>query len=636
MASIPEQLKELVGMLEQGYITREQFERQRDALLGEATHESTPHPTPSPATSRPLLAATGDLIGQRILEYRLERKLGEGGMGTVFLAVHETLGQRVAIKILDPPLARSPEVRERFLQEARIQIGLRHPGIVQALTANTEGQHLALVMEYIEGLSLAEVIERRGALPLDEASHLFTQVLSAVGYAHSQSVVHRDIKPSNVMVEADGTAMVTDFGIAKVAGASKLTRTGTVMGSAHYMSPEQVLGQKDIDYRTDIYSLGIAFYEVLTGHTPFEGQVESATDSDYMIKDAHVRRPPPDPRVFRSDVPPYMTQALFIALAKEPAERFDSCEAFRKKLEGPVHQARPAEQLVRRRNPSNKAAAQEPGSDSGHSPDPVKIPQERVSASPENSETKPAKFVTIKPGAFTMGASSEPGTQHGPVDANQRVHLTQSFQISLTAVTQEQWMATMGNNPSHFKGDSLPVECVNWFDAVAFCNKLSEREGLNQAYRIEGETVTWQLRADGYRLPTEAEWECAARAGEQHVTSGSGAPVLVAWYAANSSITTHPVATKRSNAWGLYDMSGNVSEWVWDWYAEYSGQDLSNPTGPPMGVERVHRGGSWYSPLASLGCTHRNSENPHDCSRDRGFRIARSVVSGAAALHVGD
>ncbi len=196
-----------------------------------------------------------DLSGTTIGEYILERKLGEGGMGAVYFGRHRGLDQEVAIKVLNPIIATNHELKERFLQEAKIQVSLRHPNIVMVHTAITTGPHMALIMEYVDGTSLEKVLERRGTLPVADAVHIIKQVLSALEHAHSKGVIHRDIKPSNIMIHADGTARVMDFGIAKVLGGAKLTQTGTTMGSAHYMSPEQVLGRKDIDHHTDIYSL---------------------------------------------------------------------------------------------------------------------------------------------------------------------------------------------------------------------------------------------------------------------------------------------------------------------------------------------------------------------------------------------
>ena len=265
--------------------------------------------------------------GDRILSYIVEREVGEGGMGTVYLARHTVLDQQVAIKALSPVLARDEALRMRFIQEANIQAKLRHPGIVQVLTAEMEGEQPSLVMEYIEGKSLSEVLDLRGALPVDDAIKIMTQVLLAVGYAHKQGVIHRDLKPSNVMVMATGEAKVTDFGIAKVLGSSKFTRTGTAMGSAHYMSPEQILNPEMVDARSDIYSLGCVFYEILTGRPPFGDKDVPDTDNDFKIKTAHVNETVPTLDTLKSDIPVWLVLSVMGMLNKEPEQRSSSCDA---------------------------------------------------------------------------------------------------------------------------------------------------------------------------------------------------------------------------------------------------------------------------------------------------------------------
>ena len=264
--------------------------------------------------------------GDRVLSYIVERELGEGGMGTVYLARHTVLDQQVAIKVLSPVLARDEALRTRFIQEANIQAKLRHPGIVQVLTAEMEGEQPSLIMEYIEGKSLSEVLNLRGALPVDDAIKIMTQVLTAVGYAHKQGVIHRDLKPSNVMVMAHGEAKVTDFGIAKVLGASKLTRTGTTMGSAHYISPEQILNPEMVDARSDIYSLGCVFYEILSGQPPFGEKDTEGTDNDFKIKTAHVNDSVPALHTVKSDIPAWLSLSVMRMLDKVPEQRSASCE----------------------------------------------------------------------------------------------------------------------------------------------------------------------------------------------------------------------------------------------------------------------------------------------------------------------
>ncbi len=270
--------------------------------------------------------------GDRVLSYIVDRELGEGGMGTVYLARHTALDQFVAIKSLSLMLSRDEALRARFLQEANIQAKLRHPGIVQVLTADMESEQPSLVMEYIEGKSLSEVLELRGALPIDDALKIMEQVLSAVGYAHRQGVIHRDLKPSNVMVMASGEAKVTDFGIAKVLGSSKLTRTGTAMGSAHYMSPEQIRRPETVDARSDIYSLGCVFYEVLTGRPPFGEKDTSGTESDYEVKTAHVTETAPALETVKIGIPAWLAKLVMSMLEKGPDQRPSSCEVIAEKL----------------------------------------------------------------------------------------------------------------------------------------------------------------------------------------------------------------------------------------------------------------------------------------------------------------
>jgi len=274
------------------------------------------------------MSAAERWIGKEIGEYRITEHISDGGMASVYRAEHKLLGNLAAVKILNPVLSTDPEIRERFLQEARIQIALQHTNIVRVLNAYSTEEYSALVLELVEGQSLDKVLKRRGKLPVDEALTIFKQVLDAVGHAHEKGVIHRDLKPSNIMVCADGSAKVTDFGIAKVLGDTKLTRTGTSMGSPDYMSPEQVLGKKDIDHRTDIYSLGATLYEMLTGRPPFVIENGGTSDSDFSIKKAHVENSPDDPRTLVRELAEPIVNSILHSLAKDKNERFSDCGEF--------------------------------------------------------------------------------------------------------------------------------------------------------------------------------------------------------------------------------------------------------------------------------------------------------------------
>lgn len=333
--------------------------------------------------------------GDRLFSYIVERELGEGGMGAVYLGRHTVLNQQVAIKALSPLLARDQALRERFIQEANIQAGLRHPGIVQVLTADMEGEQPSLVMEYIEGKSLSEVLELRGSLPVEDALKIMEQVLSAVGYAHRQGVIHRDLKPSNVMVMASGEAKVTDFGIAKVLGSAKLTRTGTAMGSAHYMSPEQIRRPEAVDARSDVYSLGCVFYEVLTGRPPFGEKDESGTESDFEIKIAHVNATVQDLNEFNNAIPEWLNHLVMEMLAKEVEQRPSTCEEIlekiksgdaalpNKKADKTVIMAAEASPVIMAPSVPEAASLSEPRSSTAPTSEAISTPETSAKSNPE-------------------------------------------------------------------------------------------------------------------------------------------------------------------------------------------------------------------------------------------------------------
>ena len=233
------------------------------------------------------------------------------------------------------------------------------------------------------------------------------------------------------------------------------------------------------------------------------------------------------------------------------------------------------------------------------------------------------EMVVIPKGEFTMGALEDDGDAYSDEKPRHKVTLTRDFLMGKYPVTQALWESVMGSNPSGFKGANRPVECVSWFDVVSFCNKLSELEGLDPAYTINGEKVTCNWTAKGYRLPTESEWEYSARAGESFKYAGSDNVDEVAWYDGNS-FETHPVGQKKPNGFGLYDMSGNVWEWVWDWRGSYSSDNGTDLVGPGSGSRRVTRGGSWVNGARDAGVSFRNDVAPTRRNAIWGFRLSRN------------
>jgi predicted Ser/Thr protein kinase len=270
---------------------------------------------------------------EQISSYRLEGEIARGGMGIVYRGVHTVFEEVVAIKAIFPELTLNPELRARFVNEAKIQRRLQHPNIVQIREFLIDQGRFYIVMELIEGETLAQRLKRVGApLPAKEALEIFRQALQGLGFAHAQGVIHRDMKPSNIMLTRDAVAKLTDFGIARAVGVPGLTQTGMVLGTPAYMAPEQIQGHQ-VDKRADIYSLGVTLYEMVAGRVPFEKPKDS--DSDYQVLRAHIEEPPPPPSRFAATIPPFVEGAILRAMAKRPDERFASCEAFEATLVPP-------------------------------------------------------------------------------------------------------------------------------------------------------------------------------------------------------------------------------------------------------------------------------------------------------------
>jgi formylglycine-generating enzyme required for sulfatase activity len=234
------------------------------------------------------------------------------------------------------------------------------------------------------------------------------------------------------------------------------------------------------------------------------------------------------------------------------------------------------------------------------------------------------RMVKIPAGTFTMG-SPDNEKDRGSDEVQHQVTISRDFYMSKYEVTQGEWKAVMGSDPSYFKGGDLPVESVSWYDAVAYCNALSEKEGLTPAYTINGTSVTWNKSANGYRLPTEAEWEYACRAGTTTAYYSGKRVDSAGWYGNNSGSKPHPVGEKTANKWGLHDTHGNVREWCWDWYGNYDKGSQTDPTGTASGTIRVLRGGSWLNIAEFLRSAHRYGGTPGGGSIHHGFRVCRSL-----------
>jgi len=264
-------------------------------------------------------------IGDKVGDYQIIGILGAGGMGRVY-KVKNLISDRIdAMKVLLPDLANEPDLADRFLREIKVLASLNHPNIAGLHTAFRLENQLLMIMEFVQGVSLEDKL-KGGAFPVRDAIDYASQVLSALGYAHSQGVIHRDIKPANMMLTPENVVKLMDFGIAKSKTDRKLTMTGTTMGSLYYMPPEQVQGT-NLDARSDLYSLGVSLYEMVTGSRPFRGQ------SDYDLMVAQLQKAPLPPIDIQPELPKALNDIIMISLEKDPAKRFQSAEAFRFSLQ---------------------------------------------------------------------------------------------------------------------------------------------------------------------------------------------------------------------------------------------------------------------------------------------------------------
>jgi serine/threonine protein kinase len=269
------------------------------------------------------------MIGKTILNYKILSLIGSGGMGSVYLAQHTQVDRKVAIKVLLPQFLENEEIKQRFKNEASTLAHLHHPKIVGLFDYFEDDSGMYLVMEYVEGKQLDDVIRyETGPMPEEKALNIITQILQAFSYAHHAGIVHRDIKPANILVTRDHSVKILDFGIARIVGDGNhnLTKTGTQIGTIFYMSPEQVQGKK-ADFRSDIYSLGVTFYQILTGLNPYEGLT-----TEYEVYSKIVKEDLPSPQDIYPGVPIYLSDILAKALHKNPDYRFQTCEDFLKAL----------------------------------------------------------------------------------------------------------------------------------------------------------------------------------------------------------------------------------------------------------------------------------------------------------------
>jgi serine/threonine-protein kinase len=441
------------------------------------------------------------LVGHTLLgQYKVLEMIGQGGMSTVYRAVHDVTEQEVALKVLPPDLAALGQVKSRFLEEARALAQLDHPNIVHLYNFGSEGGSVVLAMQFIAGQTWERMILAEDGQPWPEAVRIAIDVLRALEYAHARGIVHRDMKPSNVLVRAgDGSATVMDFGIAKMTSSTRLTATGQTMGTVRYMSPEQVRGQ-DVDLRSDIYSLGATLYEAIAGDTPFDG------NTHFEIMTKHLTEAPRSLRALGKEVPEALDAAILKALAKRPAERFATARALRKDLEAILRDSGAAAEIAETQRLSRKMlpASTQPPVRRGAA-------AARPSAPPSSPAAPPA---ASSPPIAVAGPAGPPveTTSLPPPTAQVRVRASRLWPaLAIVVGLAGGGVAYLGlrGKPaprSPFAGtvEPAPPAVVSW-GAVADFPDLPLRVRIARGVAVEPETVAGAYRRARAALPAVLE-----------------------------------------------------------------------------------------------------------------------------------
>jgi serine/threonine protein kinase len=598
--------------------------------------------------------------------YRILEQLGQGGMGTVYLAEDTVLSRRVAIKV--PHLdGIDADMLQRFYREARCAAAIEHPNVCPILDVAEHDGVPFLVMPFVEGLRLTDLVGPTRAWFPSRAAALVRKLALAVAELHSRGLIHRDVKPGNVLLRTDGEPILVDFGLARsfLTETPLLTATGAVCGTPAYMAPEQVRGEnRSVGPATDVYALGAILYQLLTGQVPFPGPGPAV-----YAQILHDELPPPSARV--KGLEPTLDAVCLRAMARDPAKRFGSATELAAALEGPAGSATNPEVTTTPFVPTVEQAetdhndptvAARPagwkrfawlvpagvvllvvvtvlaviisrGSD-GSGRRPVKPPDGSADAD-EWTNTIGMKLVRVKPGKFLMGSPPNEAGREPSDEQQHEVTITRPFSIGAYEVTQDEYEQVMGKdkNPSSWTTaragvdtSRFPVDSVTWHAADAFCRALTEKE---------------KALGRRYRLPTEAQWEYACRGGHRFTTAAPfhfREPIfrldstLANWDYQGEKLPGGPAKSKplgrpapvgsyAPNALGLYDMHGNVGEWCDDGNRSYGRDPVSDPVGPPDKHRRIVRGGSWVSGSRYCRAAGRGNVEMGDSIGWVGFRV---------------
>ena len=597
-------------------------------------------------------AAAEPAEGQPFIEgYDIVEEIGRGGMGTVWRAVQLSTGRQVALKVMAAEAGVSEAARRRFEREVRLAARLEHPNIARVHDSGLLHGGYYYAMELVDGQALDEHVRRQG-LSTREILKLMRTVCEAASFAHQGGIIHRDLKPSNILVTRDGQPHILDFGLARsIDGDAGLTTSveAPAAGTPAYMAPEQAAGRtRHIGPWTDVYALGVIAFELLTGRS-----LHDLSGDGLGLTWRIVERNVPRPADVCAAIDEQLEAVLLRALAFHPAERHADAGALGRDIAGYL-----AGRPIARRGPAPAHALAKWGRRHGRAlaaaamsvlavgavtaivwharPAPQAAPEAAAAqASGAAGELTlglggvEMKLVLVPAGTFRMGSPAAEVGRYDDEGPRHEVTIEKAFYMGATEVTQAQWLAVTGSGPWAGKpyvreGREHAASWISWGAAADFCRRLSDRTGL------------------AVRLPTEAEWEYACRAGgstrfcygDDPQAEGLGNRAWCyenAWGAGERY--THPVGRKEPNAWGLFDMHGNVLEWCSDWYdpAPYGRAGAAGGQPPRSGDFRVHRGGAWNSHPRLCRSAYRAGNGPEVQAFLLGVRVAADLPGGARA-----
>jgi formylglycine-generating enzyme required for sulfatase activity/tRNA A-37 threonylcarbamoyl transferase component Bud32 len=592
-----------------------------------------------PDDKQPQELKAGDIIGI----YRIEKMIGKGGMATVYKAFDTSKQRVVALKVLKKRFASSLKALARFDREFLALESLSHPNIVRVLDKGVEGGVNYFVMECVDGASFSRLLRHR-KLAFNTKAQILLQAAAALDYAHRKGIVHRDVKPDNILIDRTGRAKIADFGIAQITKSrlplTSITVVSSFMGTADYMAPEQRVDAKSVDHRADIFSFGVMLYETFTGRLPI---------GNFTL-----------PSQLNPEVGKRMDSIIMRALRQNPAERYQSmaelADDLRREMQTSqwsklaarmslILQVESWKRVLQIRaigatalfvvvlgaliwlfsavgKSSPPATDLEQAETSGTSSGQTATEPSGESLPPQPANT-PENMVYIPPGDFIMGSESEFSDQRPRHKVNLNAYFIDMYEVTNAEykkfaeatghpepIVKEFWAEPFNWHNGTYppgKGDH-PVALVNWDDAAAYAK--------------------WA----GKRLPTETEWEKAARGADERKWPWGNKWEVDRCNTAESFLnSTQPVHSfaKGKSPYGCFNMAGNVMEWTADWYSEsyYREAPSRNPFGPLTGAYRVARGGAWDSNLnLYVRASYRQYFSPHTKNSDLGFRCAKDYV----------